>query len=98
MRNNRRAFLKAGSLAAVSASAGLGTVLAQTGSKTAARVRDAGMQMCEAYFFGRDEQKMAFCRQMDVLGAVAGIDRAPGHQLWDYESVELTKKNYADAG
>jgi mannonate dehydratase len=39
-----------------------------------AYVRDAGMQMSEAYFDGFNQHKIALCRQMDVLGAVAGIN------------------------
>jgi mannonate dehydratase len=31
-----------------------------------------GMQMCEAYFSGMNEQKIALTKQMDVLGAVGG--------------------------
>ena len=105
MKNNRREFLKkSGSLAAaLSVSGGPGKVLAagaaqREAPRQAAPMRDAGMQMCEAYFFGMDEQKMALCRQMDVLGAVGGINRAPNAQLWDYESIVFTKQAYEKAG
>ncbi len=103
MRNNRREFLKRASITAAAASAsGSGRVLAQAArqgaKKHAGFVRDAGMQMSEAYFAGRDEQKMAFCRQMDVLGAVTGIDRVPNTNPWDYEAVLATKQAYAKAG
>ncbi|EOR93505.1 hypothetical protein ADIARSV_3327 [Arcticibacter svalbardensis MN12-7] len=37
-------------------------------------IRDAGMQFWEAYFSGMDEHKMALTRQMDILGAVGGIN------------------------
>ncbi len=36
--------------------------------------KDGGMQMSEAYFAGMQEQKIALTKQMDVLGAVSGIN------------------------
>lgn len=102
MRIARRNFLKQSGLA-VAAGVVTGNVKdlpAQQGS-LATRVpdaRDAGMQMCEAYFSGRDEQKMAFCRQMDVLGAVTGIDRIPDKKPWEYEAVLQTKQAYEKCG
>jgi mannonate dehydratase len=106
MGNNRRDFIKkSGSLAAtLSLGGGLNKVLAdgteshRAYQKQAADLRDAGMQMCEAYFFGVEEQKKNLCRQMDVLGAVGGVDRAPNAKLWDYESIMFTKANYAKYG
>lgn len=56
------------------------------------------MQMCEAYFNGRDEQKMAFCRQMDVLGAVSGIDRTPDNKPWELDAVRQTVQAYQKSG
>ncbi len=99
MKNDLREFLKkSGSLAAaLSVTSGAGTALAQRVAQQQV-ARDAGMQMCEAYFFGMDERKMAFCRQMDVLGAVGGINKALNANLWDYESIVFTQQAYAKAG
>ncbi len=36
-------------------------------------IRDAGMQLCLAYFWGIESRKVALARQMDVRGAVGGI-------------------------
>ena len=36
--------------------------------------KDGGLQMCEAYFAGMQEQKIALTKQMEVLGAVGGIN------------------------
>ncbi len=103
MRNNRRDFLKAATVAAAAASTSaprhaLAAPEKQAAKKRVEFMRDAGMQMSEAYFSGRDEQKMAFCRQMDVLGAVCGIDRVPNTNPWDYEAVRSTKEAYAKSG
>jgi mannonate dehydratase len=106
MKNNRRDFIKkSGSIvAALSVSGGVSSALASANAhRTAfqqqtADLKDAGMQLCEAYFNGPDEQKMALCRQMNVLGAVSGIDRIPNAQLWDYESIMFTKLRYERAG
>lgn len=71
---------------------------APTAHSLAPVARDAGMQMSEAYFAGRDEQKMAFCRQMDVLGVVTGIDKVANANPWEYEAILSTKQAYEKAG
>jgi mannonate dehydratase len=105
MNIGRRNFLKqtgaVGAVALTAHSKGLAmqTSAQQSGAKlSTGDARDAGMQMCEAYFAGRDEQKMAFCRQMDVLGAVSGIDKTAEKNLWDYAAVLETKKAYERCG
>ncbi len=106
MQTGRRNFLKKSTFA-VAAGAVLSNtreLLGQTATPgsgaqgNAADLRDAGMQMCEAYFNGRDEQKMAFCRQMDVLGAVSGIDRTANNRLWEVAAVKATVEAYAKCG
>ena len=106
MKNGRREFLKQAGIVAAAASVTGGSkkVLAQASKrqapahKLAPVARDAGMQMSEAYFSGRDEQKMAFCRQMDVLGVVTGIDRVPDKKPWEYDAILSTKQAYESAG
>src|SRR5690606_19807768 len=36
--------------------------------------KDAGMEMSEAFFFGMEERKVALMKQMNVFGAVGGIN------------------------
>ena len=104
MKNSRRGFLKHAAFAASTSALGIHPASAQLAvsgknvQKEATFLRDAGMQMSEAYFTGRDEQKMAFCRQMDVLGAVSGIDRDPKTNPWDYDAVLATKLAYEKCG
>ncbi|CAN5899876.1 hypothetical protein BH24BAC1_BH24BAC1_05380 [soil metagenome] len=80
MTDSRRDFLKkSASLAAALSAGSLTPGLALPTSKdlvseTATYVKDAGMQLCEAYFFGMEEQKIALTKQMEVLGAVGGIN------------------------
>ncbi|MBD2755834.1 mannonate dehydratase [Spirosoma validum] len=64
--------------------------------------KDAGMQFCEAYFSGMNEQKIALTRQMDVLGAVGGIN--PGMvglkdiKPWEYEAVAAVSEAWKKVG
>jgi mannonate dehydratase len=81
MKDNRRDFIKKTASLAAALSIGGSAALAEASNLERAQakrirpfLRDAGMQMCEAYFSGMDERKMALNRQMDVLGAVGGIN------------------------
>lgn len=108
MNDNRRDFLKKGaSLAAAISIGGLTPALALPNrngkaSETAGYVKDAGMQMCEAYFFGLEEQKIALTIQLEVTGAVSGINpRIAGLQdvkPWEYKAVQAVKEAYAKQG
>ena len=95
----RRTFLKQSGIAAAAGAVGAGAQTAARPSAALAPVaRDAGMQMCEAYFNGRDEQKTAMCRQMDVLGAVSGVDRSADGKPWQLENVRATVEAYKQSG
>lgn len=113
MERNRRGFLKkSASLAALSVAGVPGLTRAQpkpetektsTLKRTADKpLKDAGMQMCEAYFFGMQPQKIALAKQMDVLGAVGGIN--PGMvglkdtNPWEYEAIAAVKKAWEKEG
>src|SRR5450432_661493 len=88
MQDKRRDFIKkSASFAAAALAGGISPVLANARSRNKKEsseisaygsprslAKDAGMQMSEAYFAGMQEQKIALTRQMDVLGAVAGIN------------------------
>lgn len=116
MDKNRRDFIKkSASLAALSV-AGVKTITSgdtapytneiraqkTTHSTTSRLVKDAGMQMCEAYFFGMQPQKIALAKQMDVLGAVGGINPAmvglKNVKPWEYEVVVAVKKAWEKEG
>jgi mannonate dehydratase len=80
MKDNRREFIKKGaSLAAALSVGGISTAGAMSpeagrfsAPKTKEFIKDAGMQLCEAYFFGMEQNKIEFSKQMDVFGVVAG--------------------------
>jgi mannonate dehydratase len=65
-------------------------------------VRDAGMQMSWAYFSGMDDRKVALAKQMDVLGAVGGINtRMVGMgdaKPWDPKALTAVKEAWEKAG
>src|SRR5665647_3983865 len=84
MKENRRDFIKKGATlasalsiggitAAIASSPNLNTK-GSSKENLSAMAKDAGMQMSEAYFSGMDERRIAFMKQMDVLGAVGGIN------------------------
>jgi mannonate dehydratase len=84
MKDNRRDFIKkSASLAAAVSIGGAASSLAnpliakensRSGSSVTNFAKDAGMQASEAYFSGMDERKIALLKQMDVFGAVGGIN------------------------
>ena len=111
MKNNRRAFIKKGAtLASALTIGGMGSAIALPHLNTKGRsketlgtiVKDAGMQMSEAYFSGMDERRIAFMKQMDVFGAVGGInpklngltDTMP----WDPKAMTVNKEAWENAG
>jgi mannonate dehydratase len=107
MNNNRRDFIrKSASLAAAASLGGLGTAMAnQPGISqpdAGGYVKDAGMQMCEAYFWGPDERRVALNRQMDVLGAVGGINtKINGNtelEAWDPKVLTANKEAWEKLG
>ena len=93
MANNRRSFLKKSiSIASVTSIAGVGG-LANSKSNTELSkraheyVKDAGMQLSEAYFRGLEERRIAYARQMDVLGAVAGVRGSDDAKPWEAKGI-----------
>lgn len=111
MTDNRRDFLKKSATlaAAVSVGAitkGIAKPLAKESAaneyKAVELVKDAGMQSSEAYFSGMNERKIALLKQMDVFGAVGGINTRmvalPDAKPWDSNAVTAVKKAWSDAG
>jgi mannonate dehydratase len=109
MKDNRRDFIKMS--AALAAALSIGGIQAAVASpiETAAKkaentafVKDAGMQLCEAYFRGMQENKMALCKQMDVLGAVGGINPKmvgmDNTKPWELKTIMAVKDAWAKKG
>ncbi len=108
-KNNRRNFIKTSAvLTAALSLGGKSTAIAATDHHLKPRpssgmksiVKDAGMVMSEAFFWGPDERRIAFCRQMNVHGAVGGImgSLAKDQNPWDPEAVKATKQAWDQAG
>jgi len=101
MKENRRDFIKKSASLAAALSIGSTAVSASdlrdlahhkaTEAKLMADYAvDAGMQMCEAYFSGMEERKIALTKQMNVFGAVGGINpklAGADAKPWDYEAI-----------
>jgi mannonate dehydratase len=114
MNNNRRDFLKkSASIAALSLTGINGCTPASSENEDQAQltaekkekiniVKDAGMQMSLAYFWGIEPRRVALAKQMDVLGAVGGINpRMAGLsnvQPWEYKAVSGVKEAWEKEG
>src|SRR5215207_7897155 len=104
MSDNRRSFMKkSASLAAATTLGGIGSLVSRASeSNNIGRVRDyakdAGMQLSEAYFKGMEEKRVAFCKQLDVLGAVTGVRPAEGLKPWDPQAITVNKEAWDKIG
>jgi mannonate dehydratase len=117
MNNNRRDFIRKSTAMAALSVAGLSSATSEilcsslkeakvnsysSGSKE--YIRDAGIKMCFAYFGGleAEKRKVEFGKQLNVLGAVGGIDPrmagVPNIKPWDYEAVLAVKNAWDKAG
>ncbi|HMH21924.1 MAG TPA: twin-arginine translocation signal domain-containing protein, partial [Puia sp.] len=110
MQDKRRDFIKkSAALAAAACMGGISPVLAGNpvkktapGLNTVNMIKDAGMQLSEAYFAGMQEQKIALTRQLDVLGAVSGINtRMVGMddaKPWEPKAITAVKEAWEKVG
>jgi mannonate dehydratase len=115
MKNNRREFIKKSTAVAALSVAGMSSVtsgmmgqavtkLPGSGSQSKEYIQDAGIKMCFAYFAGleAEKRKVEFGKQLNVLGAVGGIDTrmagVPNANPWDYEAVLAVKNAWDKAG
>jgi mannonate dehydratase len=112
MKSNRRDFIRKSSAAALISATGIGSLSAAASAdvqkgkniKQKAYVPDGGIKMCFAYFGGieAEKRKVEFGRQLNVLGAVGGINpRMAGLQnvnAWDYEAVIGVKNAWEKEG
>ncbi len=108
MKSNRRAFIKhTVALTAVTVGGTHGNswqhrVQAKGRAAFAGDLKDAGMEMSEAYFWGPDERRVALAKQLNVFGAVAGVN--PGVAglkqavAWEYKTVKAVKEAWAKLG
>lgn len=65
-------------------------------------IKDAGMQLCLAYFWGPEPRRVALAKQMRVLGAVGGINPAmaglPGAKNYELEAIKGVKEAWSRLG
>ncbi len=111
MKNNRRDFIKkSAALASAVSLGGLNSAIGaphinskgRTQENVYTAVKDAGMQMSEAYFAGMDERRIAFMKQLDVFGAVSGINPAlsglKDAMAWHPKALAANKDAWQAAG
>ena len=117
MKNSRREFIRKSTAMAALSVAGLspassalsGSSVNQgkagvRGSPSKEYIRDAGIKMCFAYFAGMEaeKRKVKFGKQLNVLGAVGGIDTRmvalPNAKPWDFEAVSAVKNAWDKTG
>ena len=102
MSTDRRNFIKkTASLAAATSLGSLGNLMANTAPPEDAvtgYVKDAGMQLSEAYFRGMEEKRIAFTKQLGVLGAVTGVKITGDLKPWDPEAITANKEAWEKIG
>ncbi|MCX6217351.1 mannonate dehydratase [Spirosoma sp.] len=103
MKNSRRHFLKnSASAAALSLAGPHAGALSQPTSSPLAYVKDGGMQLCLAHFYGMDKRRIELSKQLQVLNAVGGINARPlgitDAQPWEYKAIMAVKEAWAKEG
>jgi mannonate dehydratase len=117
MKNNRREFIRKSTVMAALSVTGLGPATSELlgssvnqgkagvdGLQSKEYIQDAGIKMCFAYFGGleAEKRKVQFGRQLNVLGAVGGIDprmvALPNAKPWEFEAVSAVKSGWDKAG
>ncbi|MEZ4903234.1 MAG: mannonate dehydratase [Spirosomataceae bacterium] len=76
MKNERRVFLKQSAALATAGLVSPEHPFYRRPYQIQHLAKDAGIQLCLAYFWGIEPQKVALAKQMQVLGAVGGISPA----------------------
>jgi mannonate dehydratase len=102
MKGKRRDFLKQGMATAAGLSLSGMTQINQMAAKPLSYIKDAGIDLCLAYFWGIEPQKVALARQMDVLGAVGGINPnmagMPGEKNYELKVIKGVKEAWEREG
>jgi mannonate dehydratase len=63
-----------------------------------AYVKDAGMELSEAYFKGLEERRIAYTKQLAVLGAVTGVRVTGDQKPWDPKAITANKEAWEQVG
>lgn len=107
MKSNRRLFIKRTAALTAAAVGGANGMLWHGPQAKERKVlnedlKDAGMEMSEAYFWGPNERRVALAKQLNVFGAVAGVNpRVAGLEKavpWEYETIKAVKGAWAKLG
>ena len=104
MSDNRRNFIKkTASLAAATSLGSVGSLLASAAqqkqqAEVKEYVKDAGMELSEAYFRGLEEKRIAFTKQLDVFGAVTGVRPPEGLKPWEPKAIIANKEAWEKVG
>jgi len=99
--SNRRDFLRdAVSLTAAGSVGTIGSAATENDQSFLSKsfIADAGMQLSEAYFYGMEEQRIAFAKQMNVLGAVTGVQRYADAKPWEPRAIIANKEAWEKVG
>jgi mannonate dehydratase len=115
MKNNRRQFIKKSTTMAALSVAGLSSATSEllgssisqgkeNRSQSTGYIQDAGIKMCFAYFAGleAEQRKVQFGKQLNVLGAVGGIDprmvALANTKPWEFEAISAVKNAWDKTG
>ena len=116
MNDNRRDFIKKSASVAASLSIGTMDALATGTHKRKEKtddslngrkekinyIKDAGMKLCVAYFAGKEPRRIALAKQMEVLGAVGGIDPKmvgmDNTNNWEFDVIKAVKESWDKEG
>ncbi|MCB0687178.1 MAG: mannonate dehydratase [Saprospiraceae bacterium] len=103
MKGKRRDFIKQGMATAAGLSMGqLPSIRTTSTPNISSYVRDGGMQLCLAYFWGIEPHKVALARQMGVLGAVGGISPGmagmPEEKNYELKVIKAVKEAWEKEG
>lgn len=111
MKDNRRNFIKKG--ASLAAGMSIGAITSGIAKPPGGQInksslngsdlaKDAGMQASEAYFSGMDDRKVALLKQMEVFGAVGGINTKMvslnDAKPWDSYAITAVKEAWSKVG
>ena len=106
MTKKRRRFLQES--AALAAGSSLPRFMARRHSSTSemeshmSLTKDAGIELSLAYFWGIEPQKIALAKQMDVLGAVGGINpkmvNLSSQKNYEFEVIKAVKEAWEKEG
>jgi mannonate dehydratase len=104
MRAKRRDFIRKSAAAAAGLSLS-GLPAKSTGKNPndiRALTKDAGIELCLAYFWGIEPRKVALARQMGVLGAVGGISpgmvQMQGEKNYELKVIKAVKEAWEKEG